>query len=296
MALPALAVGTLTYIQDPYIVYHPADQFPDNMRYLAPGLARHMDHEVVVLGDSMSQNFLPSVIEKTLGAKGLNLTISGSTLFEQRKVFEAASRNGKVRRVIWGINPRAAKGEVERLSDENTFPLHLYDANPFNDWRYLFNRDNVTLSWHMLRHPPPPVPLDLDLYNTWHTLRENAPGRARVLSRYRRPRGVTQNVPEDLRLERLTASFDHNVLATIRAHREVAFEVFFPPFSDLYHVSSHSSRPRVFNTHTAFYRYVMKALNAEPNARVFYFDNATRVTGDLDNYKDWRHYWVHVNN
>lgn len=292
---PTVLVGLFVIWADPYQYFHPSSLFRINMRYMVPGMIKHADYQVIVVGDSMTENFLPSHIEDIMGRPGANLALSGATLHEQATVVQTAIRTGKVKQVIWGLRTTSATGEVDRFRKGRAFPLYLYDANPFNDWRYLYNLDMLKLSVSKTMTPKPQVPQHPDYVNSWFWGKAKQPGRDKILARYQRPATSTDFVPPHYRLEKLTASFDYNLLGAVRANPQVEFIVFMPPYSVLYQLNEKLARPARFDTVVRFYRHVFDRLSGEPNVRLYYFDVDPRITHNLDNYKDTSHYWLNIN-
>lgn len=295
--VPTVAVALLVYLADPYQHYRSADRYPGPMRFLAPGLALHQPYDGIVLGDSMSQNFLPAMTTSVLGRPFINLAISGATYFEEHTLLETALRSGHLREVLWGISYSEARGAPDRTRLDAKFPIYLYDDDPLNDVRYLFNRDVIPRA--LLRAAGRPIGKgNLNKINNWYRGPGNQPGRARVLARFHRTRQGTKpanRVPKAYRLAVISANFDANILGPVLAHPEVRFNVFIPPFTALKYVQIRHSQPALFATVVAYYRHVFHALAGLPNVRLYYFDDQDRVTHNLDLYKDPRHYQIWVN-
>jgi hypothetical protein len=294
--LPTLAVALFVFLADPYQHYRAADHVIGPMRYMAPGLALHHPYEGIVLGDSMSQNFLPALTTRILGRPYINLCLSGATYFEERTLLETALRSGQVREVLWGIAFSEAGGASDRSRLDREFPLYLYDADPLNDVRYLFNRDVLAQAVRRASGGPWGG-TDLNAFNNWYWIAGDRPGRDQVLASFERKRfrGDPQpGIPPDYDLATMKANFDLNVLAPIRAHPEVRFNVFVPPFTTLYFVDMQANRPQFFALVVGYYRHVFHALAALPNVHLHDFDLAP-LTRDLALYKDIRHYQLPVN-
>ncbi|MFQ5508396.1 MAG: hypothetical protein ACE5FN_03570 [Leptospirillia bacterium] len=292
--IPTLLIGAFVYAMDPFQHYRPSTAYFYNMRYLSPGLAKHLDYDILVVGDSLTQNFRESVIQRTLGAPALNLSMQGSSLFEQATLIRHAATTGKLRTVLWGIHPWAASGGIERVSTKD-FPRFLYDNNPFNDWEYIYNRNILELSFSKLLHPPPPAAPELDRFNVWYNDKEMRPGRDRVLKKYHRPKRVNRRLSPDYAPGGLIASFNHNILSTVQGHPEVEFVIFVPPYSMLDYATELFAEPLRMNAKMRFLAHAFEQLSDEPNVRLFFFSGVTSLTGNLDNYRDVRHYWMHIN-
>lgn len=293
--LPTLAVALFVFLADPYQHYRAADRFIGPMRYMAPGIALHHPYEGIVLGDSMSQNFLPDLTTRILGRPYVNLSLSGATYFEERTLLETALRSGQVREVLWGIAFSEARGAPDRSRLDREFPLYLYDADPLNDVRYLFNRDVLDQAVRRASGGPWGT-TDLNDFNNWYWSEGNQAGRDRVLASFEKKRfrgGRRPDIPPAYDLATMKANFDLNILAPIRAHPEVRFNLFVPPFTTLYFADMQANRPQFFALVVGYYRHVFHALAPLPNVRLHDFD-LVPVTRDLDLYKDIRHYQLPV--
>ena len=106
--LLAIGVALLTSIIDPLQFYHKATWyspvFSTEQRYQNPGLARNYDYDTIIIGTSMTENFIPAEVDKALGGKTLKLSIRGSTADEHFKIASLALQTGKVKKVLWGLD------------------------------------------------------------------------------------------------------------------------------------------------------------------------------------------------
>ena len=144
--LMTACICAVNYIVDPLQFYRQATWyapiFSQEQRYQNPSLARNWEYNTMILGTSMTENFVPSYVDATFGdgTKTIKLSISGSSLYEERLAGEVALRTGQVERIIWGLDYASFRGGKELLHEEyGPFPLYLYDENPLNDIQYLFN-------------------------------------------------------------------------------------------------------------------------------------------------------------
>ncbi len=146
MLLPALVVAII----DPYQVFHrtflPKVYFyKENERYQMAGLIKNYLGPVtgtdsIIIGTSLSNNFLDEDVQSRLGWSALNLSMRGSTLAERSFVLERAIETGHVRHVIFEINPIDFLDDALDPKTDQAFPAYLY-SNAYNDkGRYLFNQ------------------------------------------------------------------------------------------------------------------------------------------------------------
>ena len=79
------ATAGVNYVVDPLHYYrgltaiNPVFLGSALQRYLNVGLARNFSYDTVVIGSSLTENFLPSHLHKSWGVRAMNLSISGSS-------------------------------------------------------------------------------------------------------------------------------------------------------------------------------------------------------------------------
>lgn len=298
--VPLALVATVVGIADPYQVYRASDWVMGDERYIMPGLARNQPFDTVVVGNSMSQNFTRSPTASVLGGQVINLSISGGMLYEVNNVLQVALRSGKVRHVLWGIDPRGAMGAQETRTAN--YPEYLYDDNPFNDIHYLYNFTVLQTAVGKLMSPHRSR-RNLETMMAWYSVPMYRPGRKTVLrSDFLKRNGIPSaalsagKTPagEAERFATTEDNLERNVLRTIRDHPEVRFDIFVPPFSTLHYACLSRNAPDHFATTLATMNYMFSSLTAQPNVTLHFFGSFAGVADNLDNYKDTSHYSVAV--
>jgi len=145
-------VALSSWIIDPYQVFHDhwfdSPGYDPRMRVQAPGLIRTFideidDHDTVIMGASLCQNFKAAEVAAALGGKkALQLSLAGGSPKEQNFILEHALRSGKIRKVLKGVNTNYVDNDIHRLFGED-FPFHLYSGYPL---KYLLGIDTVSSS------------------------------------------------------------------------------------------------------------------------------------------------------
>jgi hypothetical protein len=294
--LPTLAVGIFVWRMDPYQHFRASDRYLFNMRYMAAGLAKNQDYETAIVGDSMSQNFVASYASQVLGEKVVNLSISGSANYTLGRLARTAIRSGHARHIIWGLRANMAKGKPTRTRLGKNFPHYLYDANPFNDVRYLFNLDVLKKSWAFASNDRIGHLREPELFNTWFARPGSEPGRDKVLAQFKPGKGVSHKVSKALSADTLITNFDANVLSVVIDHPEVHFTFFVPPHPALLYADTYQHRPARFQALMTYLHHSFDQLTRLPNVTLHYFDTIPSITHNLNNYKDMTHYSVQVSN
>src|SRR6202000_1510567 len=76
----------------------------------------------------------------------------------------------------------------------------------------------------------------------------------------------------------------------IRAHPEVTFDIYLPPYSILQWVALRETSPETLKSVYAFSSYFCRRLMELPDVRLFDFRAVNEVTHDLSNYSDVIHH------
>ncbi|WP_176220576.1 copper amine oxidase N-terminal domain-containing protein [Cohnella massiliensis] len=295
--LLAAVVCFATVLVDPLQFYRKSAIFPPvfstEQRYQNPGLAKNYDYDTIVIGTSMTENFLPSVVDRTLGGKTMKLSMRGSTADEHYAIAKIALDTGRVKKVLWGLDYFSLKeNDSEEAAD---FPDYLYDDNVWNDYRYWFNY-SVYEMWFegIARQALLGQNRDLELLNNWND--ESLFGAERVVNSYRAAKqeeayfGLNEE-PADV----LKARFDRYIYELAKSYPETEFYFFYPPYSVLRQEVWKETNEVRYRNQLELSVWMFERLDELPNAKVYNFQTETDWTYDLDLYKDLSHYKQDVN-
>ena len=279
--------GGLVAFLDPSFQYHlPIGNVKAvylNERYQNAGLARNLDYDTVILGSSVTANFRPSQFEQLFGGKTVKLTFPGGCFSDFETALNLCYRTHEVRRVFWSLDPKILMSDYD--NEPTPLPEYLYNENPFDDVKYLFNKDVLleqcgesvlaTLSGTE-------TPLD-DAF-TWDKKYEFSHEHA--LWSYVRPDWTETPDAADA----YDAQIDRNldcVLRFVKAHPETEFYLFTPPYSMLYW--DRVLRDGSYTAVLALYDRLLSELPQYDNVKYYCFA-MDQVTIPLGNYTDEVHY------
>lgn len=293
----AALAALVTYLVDPLQFYHKPfgyrPFFSSEQRYQNPGLALHYDYDTIIVGTSMTENFLPSEVGRALGGHALKLSIRGSTADEQYKIAKLAIDTGKVKQVLWGLDYFALKNGDQEAA--GPFPDYLYDGSRWNDYRYLLNYSVYGPFFkEIAKTLTGSGPQSLEtLYNWNGSVRF---GKAAVLQDYRSAQQEeTYFGLNEEPLEVIRRNFDERVLSLVQAHPEVRFTFYYPPYSVLREAVWAQTNETRYRNQLDMAVWMFQRFDALPNARVYDFRTAGEWTYDLDLYKDISHHSQAVN-
>lgn len=132
------------YLHDPLQIWHkPFFRSPYRYSYTiresAKAIIRDIDFDSIIIGNSYSENTSGKKAGEILGGNFMNLSISGSTLYEKNLILTYLFRQKPVKQVVYILD------EHYRTLSKNTpyFDVTqyqiLYDKNPHNDFKIYLN-------------------------------------------------------------------------------------------------------------------------------------------------------------
>lgn len=292
-----LCCGIFVAVIDPYFHYHkPLEklEYPmDNEYYQNAGIARHFDFEAVIAGDSMTQNFKTSQASELWGKTFVKMPNPGAPLREtDMTVKSALNHNPNLKLVIRQLDDymfvRDAYAERYTKADN-----YLWDENPFNDVKYLFEKETFVAAFTVLTYTRAGKKTPtFDMYSnetefTDYGDRESLEGyMARVQDFYF---GGDKQEVIDKALENIRV----NVIATAVDNPEVEFLFFVPPYSGAYWKECENAGviDNEVDTELAVFAEILEI----PNIKVYYFMDYFEIATDWKNYSDELHFKEEIN-
>lgn len=272
--------------------------FSTEQRYQNPGLAKNYDYNSVIVGTSMSENFIPSHFDSTFNVKTLKLAMSGATAKEQSHITQLAIKTGKVENIFWEIHFDSLRGESQRLRANSTFPLHFYDEKILNELSYLFNITNLKHSITAIKADFNLIAKnnDLDMLNNWNEEHQDNFSRKVVIDDYQKSISNPPSWdPNEFNLKPLIDSFNVNILEVVRDNPTIEFHFYYPPYSILYYRWHDEIDSKIVDNMLEFKKIAFDKLNEYPNVKVSDFQHDQPTTSNLDNYRDLGHYSEEIN-
>jgi hypothetical protein len=277
-------------------------------RWQLPGLAKNYQYNTIILGTSMTENFVPKEVNnKFHGAKTLKLSMSGSSTYEQNKIAQLAFENNKIDYVIWGIDYTSLSKEEFKNED---FPTFLYDDNRLNDLKYLLNVTTakyslITLLYYIspqLANISSPIlnfndEPQLDLNSLYYWGDQYTYNKEIVIDNFIQNKGKEnkEDLLEIYNFNRMKSNIDENILEYVKEHPETSFYFYYPPYSILKNEYLYGVDPLIIENIIKTREYFYKKLSKYQNAKLFDFTTDKKITFNLDNYKDTMHHSPEIN-
>jgi len=294
-------IAGFNYLVDPLQFYRKAafyqPSFSIEQRYQNPGLARNYSYDTIIIGSSMTENFVPSYVDKQLGVRSLKLSMSGASAREENLIIQAALNTGKVKNILWGLDYGSLKGAADRVRNEDTpFPYYLYDQHMYNDLPYLLSITTLQSSTTVLREhyqktPPENANLEyLNNWGSWSKFDRDVLVKMWQDEQENRKAGVKLYDKVDGSSAAMQASFDQNILPLIKQNSDVNFIIYYPPYSVLRYRSIYDENPELFYSELQLKRYVFAQLKDCANVKIYDFESDKSLSFNLDKYKDYSHH------
>ena len=147
--LSAILLGSLVVYVDPYFHYHAPlegkNYIMKEQRYLNDGIVKNFDYNAAIFGSSMTECFLPSVMDSVFGTKSVKVPFSGGSYKEVGDIEKVACANNKnLKIVVRGLDcNRFFNDKDERDYEEDSYPTYLYDDKYLNDVKYIFSKNAI---------------------------------------------------------------------------------------------------------------------------------------------------------
>lgn len=297
-----ILIGAWVWRVDPYFHYHA----PDTQRYYYrlfnqrsqnDGIAKHFSYDAIITGTSMTENFRTTDMDAFFGVTSIKLPYSGASFKEISQMLETAlSTHPQAGIVVRSLDiTHLIQSKDYMRWDLGRFPEYLYDSNPFNDVNYLFNRDVVwkrVFRMELARREADFTP-GIDSFDSY-SVGSYTYGRSKIY-----PNGIStfgfgeaSRLSEESR-QTVRENMEQNILAVAKAHPDVTFYCFYPPYS----VSWWTRRMADGTYHTLLdaMEYASELLVEQDNIKLFCFNDRLDLLTDLNNYRDRKHYGPWIN-
>lgn len=298
--LGIISMISINYILDPFQQYRKANFYKpmfDNERYMNPGLTKTYTFTDVIIGSSMTENFILSDAKNILKFENpIKLCMSGISAHETNIMLGTAFKNNKnIRNVLYGIDFFSFYGKPSRLfNGDGSLPLYLYDDTFLNDYQYLLNIDttkyflNSLIEKRMSKHTQK---FDFNRMYQWqHTnnitdFKEEKLLKMWANSKFRKEKYFI--------FDEMKLSFDINIISLIKNNPNINFYIYYPPYSVLAYKKIELENQ--LDEILAFKSYVYNQLKQFKNVKLYDFQVAKNITYNLDNYKDFNHHHQKIN-
>jgi hypothetical protein len=288
----AVAVIAFNAWVDPFQHYRKAARFPARFypawqRYENPGLAKHYEYDRIVIGSSRTENILPADVDRILGGRTINLSISAQTAYDSAQLLRAALATGKPRHIVMNLDYNSFSGAPDRSGFTDPFPAYLYDDAWWNDLPYVLGISTLRksletalgLRWTRFHSDP---------QRMWYWAEGSVFSAAKVVQALD-PANINAQFRQPARdLAGMQASFEANLAPLIEKYPGTKFTFVYAPYSILVWLDF-QQRGQLEVT-LAFREWLQERLGRYPNVETHDFHADPAIVMNLDHFTDIYHY------
>lgn len=309
-----LVPAAFVFIVDPLQLYHSQvslkkEKYFEEQRHQNLGLINKFinrsneNYNTIIMGTSMSENFVPSKFEARLsnGDKVLKLAMSGGRPLEQFTLINKALESGKVNRVIWDLHWYFFLKSTNQKDKNHEFPYALYSNNEFIRLKYyLFNEDYIKYSYQVFTGKVnwSKWTENLDKLNyrddKWekdglYTSFSSESNRIKLNDEIRK---CDYFIPDletiDNKMEgKKYDNIDRYIVNVVKNNPNVHFDIYFPPYTTYFYKTLEQEDAI---TYIYARKYAVKKMEEFNNVSLYGFDNDFDIVNDIRNYKDYGHF------
>lgn len=293
-ALLLLLAGGLVLLFDPFYHYHSPlpglKAVVTKSEYQCIGTIRNFDYDSVLCGSSTAENYNNRWFDELFGAKTVKAIKSSGTAADLKFYLDEAFETHDVKNVFYSLDLFSLDGDPAENFVNESMPLYLFDENPVNDVKYLWNKDVI------FEDIPYMAAMTLignydegTSYNWWQY---KTFSREDTLLHYSRPERVSHAETA----EEYTGRVDANaalLTEMVEKHPETQFYFMLPPYSLLWWDSM--DRTGELEKYLYARRTAAEKLLQYENVKIYDFQTDERIVLNLDNYMDPVHFSADVN-
>lgn len=259
-------------------------------RIINAGLAKNAKYNMVIFGTSTSQNILKKDVDRIFDKSSINLSLSGATNYEQRKILEIALKK-EPEKIIYGLDCFS----YNRGFKESRIPLEkfIYENNYFELYRYFFNFSTFkgVVKAAIIKGLGRNDKNWLNTYGYWgddykyskeNTLNVNKDNKYGA-----RNIGAIKLFEDGYSFELMKKNFDI-FYELLKTNEDIEFLIYYPPYASLWW--DYARKYNCEETILEFKKYVNGKLAFLTNVKLYDFQNEESIVSNLDNYKDMVHF------
>lgn len=288
--ITAFLVALTVFIFDPFYHYHkpikPLKAVLTQAEYQVIGTLRTFEYDSLIAGSSMAENYNNNWFDETFGCTAIKAVKPGANTSDLMYLLNAAYEEKEIKNIFYTLDISAITTSVRENYVNEGMPLYLYNKNPFDDIKYLFNK-------HVLFEDIPYM-----IANSF--MGDYEEGESFNWAKYK-DFGTLHYSPTlekepDKTKEEYEGNIEFNVNqleSLIKTHPETRFIFIIPPHSSLWWYEAYMCG----DLEQDFYAldYAFERILKYENTEIHYFQNMEEIVSDLNLYMDTIHYHPDVN-
>lgn len=286
----AFLVAVIVFFFDPFYHYHkpikPLKAVLTQAEYQVIGTLRTFDYDSLIAGSSMAENYNNKWFDEAFGCTTIKAVKPGANTSDLVYLLEAAYEEKEIKNIFYTLDIAALTTTVQEHYVNEGMPLYLYNKNPLDDVKYLFNK-------HVLFEDIPYM-----IANSF--IGDYDEGDSFNWAKYKDFKTLhytpTEEKQADKTLDEYGKYVDFNINKLenlVKSHPETKYIFMIPPYSCLWWYEAYMMGDIDLNFY-ALEQAFEKLIPLE-NVEIYYFQNMEEIVSDLSLYMDTIHYNTDVN-
>ena len=288
-----ILTASVVVLFDPFYVYHkPLPHLKavlNDKEYQCTGTLKHFDYDAVIAGSSVCENYNNGWFDEGFGVTSVKAIRSYGATADIIYLLDMAFKHREIKKVFYNIDPSSLYTMTETTFKSTGCPVYLYDDNPFNDWKYLFNKDVLLEKIPFMIAKSFSDYDEGDSYNwaQWKTFHH-----LMCMTMYERLPEIAPMEDEHM-YDDIARENTELITDMLKAHPDTEFIFFFSPYSMCWWDNAYRNGER--DAVLSAERICIEELITYDNAKVYYYQDDTDIITDLDNYMDTIHFSKDIN-
>ena len=289
-----LLVGGIVVLVDPFYHYHkpigPLKAVVSKGEYQCIGTVRNFEYDSILLGSSVAENYNNRWFDEAFGGTTIKGIQRSATTAALLYYLENALEANELKNVYFNLDTFAITTDPDEDFPNETHPLYLYNSNPFDDVKYIWNKDVI------FEHVPYMLAMsfvgDYDEGTSYNWDQYKTFSEPVALSNYQRP----EEIMPMLTKEEYADDIDGNLSAieqVVKENPQITFRFICPPYSMLWWDNAYRNGETQRNLFAS--KEAARRLLPYENVEMYYFQNDEEVITNLDNYMDTIHFSGAIN-
>ena len=283
-------VAGIVFLFDPFFHYHkpikPLKAVLTQAEYQVIGTLRTFDYDSLIAGSSMAENYNNRWFDEAFDCTTIKAVKPGANTSDLVYLLEAAYEEKEIKNIFYTLDISALTTTIQQHYVNEGMPLYLYNKNPLDDVKYLFNK-------HILLEDIPYMIAnsfigDYDEGDSFNWAQYKEFGTLHYTP--------TEEKQEDKTLEEYAQYVDFNMDKLenlVKAHPETNYIFMIPPYSSLWWYEAYMCGDIELDFYAL--EQAFSRLLPYENVEIHYFQNMEDIVSNLNLYMDLIHYHPDVN-
>ena len=294
LAVLLLTVTAVVIFFDPFYHFHAPIGFKavlNQPEYQCIGTIKNFNYDSVIVGSSMAENYNNKDFDNRFGCKTVKAIKTSGTVPDLMYYLNVAFETHKISNVFYSLDVTSLMNETTAsFLDDEKIPHYLYDENPFNDVKYIFNKDVIfeDIPYMLAMN----FSGDFEEGKSYNWAKYKSFSLNDAINHYERPEKQPQMFSEEVYKPVIGENIEL-IKNMIEEHPDTSFYIFIPTYSVLWWDAC--ERQGIYEESLYAIEQILNTFTAYDNVNFYNFLSDREISFNLDNYTDQVHFKEEIN-